>query len=114
MVGDSSLGSGHARDEAQGIEVLRAGLLTQETTLRTLAKNVDCIFQVLEGRFDEIADRLDALAIGSNKGRNKGMRRLREDVAQGQPVNRPILARHCRQPIYNDDSKEKEDFLYAD
>ena len=28
MAGDNSAGSGHVRDEAQGIEVLRAGLLT--------------------------------------------------------------------------------------
>ena len=41
MAGDSSSGSGHARDEAQGMEVLKAGLLTQETALRALAKNVD-------------------------------------------------------------------------
>ena len=34
MAGDSNLGSGHAHNEAQGMEVLRAGLLTQEMALR--------------------------------------------------------------------------------
>ena len=42
------------------------------------------------------------------------MRRLRDEVTQGQPVNRPVLAHHCRQPFYSDDSEEDEDFLYAD
>ena len=41
MAGDNSLGSGHARDDDQGMEVLRASLLTQEMTLRALANSVD-------------------------------------------------------------------------
>ena len=36
---DNNSGSGHARDDAQGMEVLRASLLTQDTKLR--AENVD-------------------------------------------------------------------------
>ena len=48
MAGDNSLGSGHARDEAQGMEVLRARLLTQEMVLRALAENMDRRFQALE------------------------------------------------------------------
>ena len=51
-----------------------------------------------------IADRLDALAIGANRGRNEDKRAPREDVAQGRPVNRPIPAHHRRQPAYSDDS----------
>ena len=74
MAGESSSGSGHTRDEGQGMEVLRAGLLTQETALKALAENVDRRFQVLDGRFDEIADKLDALAIGANRGRNEDRR----------------------------------------
>ena len=101
----------HTRDEAQGMEVLRAGLLTQEMALRALAKNVDCRFQAFERRFDEIADRLDDLEIGANKGRNEDKRGPREDVAQGQPVNRPVPIHH-RQLVYNDDSEEDEDFLF--
>ena len=65
------------------MEVLRAGLLTQETTLKALAENLDCRFQALKGRLDEIANRLDALVIVTNKGRNEDKRGPREDVAQG-------------------------------
>ena len=103
MARDNSSGSGHTSDKAQGMEVLRAGLLTQKTALRALAKNVDSRFQALEGRFDKIADILDALVIGANKGRNEDRRRPREDVTQGQLVNRPVPAHHYRQPVYSDD-----------
>ena len=72
--------------------------------LRALANSVDFRFQVFEGCFDEIVDRLDALALDANRGRNEDMRWLRDDVAQGQLVNRPIPAHNRRQPIYNDDS----------
>ena len=48
MAGDSSSGSGHARDEAQSMEVLRAWLLTQETALRALAEDMDHRSQALE------------------------------------------------------------------
>ena len=65
MIGDNSSGSSHACDDVQGMEVLRAGLLTQETALKALAENVDHKFQALKKRFDEIADRLDDLAIGA-------------------------------------------------
>ena len=41
MADDNSAGSGHAHDEDQGVEVLRASLLTQETALRALAESVD-------------------------------------------------------------------------
>ena len=41
MVVDNSAGSGHAHDEDQGVEVLKASLLTQETTLRALVDNID-------------------------------------------------------------------------
>ena len=81
MAGDDHLGSGHIRDNAQGMKVLRASLLTQETALGALADSVDHRFQAFEGRFDEITDRLNALAIGANRGRNDGRRWLRDDVA---------------------------------
>ena len=42
MAGDNSAGSGHIHDEVQGMEVLRASLLTQETTFRALADSVGC------------------------------------------------------------------------
>ena len=113
MAGDNNSGSGHACDNAQGMEVLQASLLTQEMTLRALADSLDRIFQVLEGRFDEITDQLDDLALGSNRGRNKDKRRLRDDVAEGQPINRLVPAHHYRQPIYSDDSEEEEDYLFA-
>ena len=74
MAGDNSSGSNHIHDEDQGVEVLRASLLTQETTLRALADNIDCRFQVFEGQFDEIADRLDALTLGPNRNRNDDRR----------------------------------------
>ena len=74
--------------------------------LRALAKNMDHKFQAFEGLFD-------ALAIGANRGRNEDRRRLRDEVAQGQLVNRPIPTYHRRQPIYCDDSEEEEDFLYV-
>ena len=58
----------YAYDEAQGMEVLRACLLTQETTLRALADSVDHRFQAFERCFDEIVDRLVALVIDANIG----------------------------------------------
>ena len=41
MAGNNSSGSDHARDNVQGIEVLRSNLLTQDMTLRALAESVD-------------------------------------------------------------------------
>ena len=96
MAGNNSTGSGYAHDEDQGVEILRVSLLIQETALRTLAENVDRIFQAFEGHFDEIVDWLDALVLGANRSRNKGRRRLRDDVAQGQPVNKSILVYYRR------------------
>ena len=57
--------------------------MTQETILRALVEIVDHRFQAFEGRFDEIIDRLDTLALGANSGRNEDRKRLRDDVAQG-------------------------------
>ena len=57
--------------------------MTQKTALRVLADSVDRRFQAFEGHFDDIADRLDALALGANRGRNEDRRQLRDDVAQG-------------------------------
>ena len=108
MAGDNSVGGGHAHDEARGMEVLRASLLTQETALTALADSVDRRFQTYERRFDEIADRLDALTIGANRNRIDDRR-----LAQGQPINRPVLTHHRRQPVYSDDSEEEEDFLFG-
>ena len=65
------------------MKVLQASLLTQDTTLRALAYSVDHRFQVFEGHFDEIVDRLDALTLGANRGRSEDKRWLRDDVAQG-------------------------------
>ena len=74
MAGDNSVGNSHAHNQVQGVEVLRASLLTQETTLRSLEDNIDRRFQAFEGRFDEIVDRLDALALGANRNRNDNRR----------------------------------------
>ena len=93
------------------MEVLRAGLLTQETILRTLVDNIDRRFQAFEGLFDEIANRLDALALGANRDMNDDRRRPRDDFSQGQPINRLVPARHRRQPIYSGDSEEDGEFL---
>ena len=53
------------------------------------------------------------MAIGANKGRNEDKRRLRDEVGQGQFVNRIVLAHHRKQPVYNDDLEEEEDFLFS-
>ena len=74
MAGDDSSRSCHICDDAQGLEVLRANLLTQEKALRVLIDSVDRRFQVFEGCFDEIVDRPDTLAIGANKGKNDDRR----------------------------------------
>ena len=50
--------------------------------LRALAENVDRRFQALEGCFYEIADMLDALAIGANRNRNDDRRQPRDEVAR--------------------------------
>ena len=86
----------YAHDEDQGVEVLRVGLLTQKTALRALADNMDRRFRAYDGLLDEIADRLDALVIGTNRNRNNDKRRPRDDIAQGQPVNGPVPAHHHR------------------
>ena len=57
---------------------------------------MDRRFQALEGCFNEIVDMLDALAIGANRNRNDDRRRLRDEVAQGQPVNRLVPVHHRR------------------
>ena len=54
MACDNNLDSYHARDDFQGMEVLRASLLTQDTKLRALAENLDHRFKAFEWRFDEI------------------------------------------------------------
>ena len=113
IAGDNSAESGHAYDEDQGVEVLRVRLLTQEMALRALVDNIDHRFQAFEWRFDEIIDRLDALAIGANRNRNDDRRWPRDDFARGQFVNKPIPAHHRRQLIYSDDSEEEEDFLFC-
>ena len=107
MAGDNSVGGGHAHDEARGMEVLRASLLTQETALTALADSVDRRFQTYERRFDEIVGQLDALTTGANRNRIDDRR-----FAQSQPINRPVPAHHRRQPVYSDDSEE-EDFLFG-
>ena len=113
MASNNSAGSGHIHDEVLGMEVLRASLLTQEMTLRALADSLDRRFQVFEGCFDEIANRLDVVAIGANKNRNDDRRQPRDDFAQGQPVNRLVPTHHYKQPIYSDDLKEDENFLFG-
>ena len=64
------------------MEVLRANLLTQETTLGALADSVDRRLQAFKGHFDEISHQLDALAIGDNRNRNDDRRQPRDDFAQ--------------------------------
>ena len=81
MASENSAGSNHAHGEAQGMEVLRASLLTQETTLRVLADSVERRFQAFELRFDEIADRLDALVLDSNRDRVDDRRQPRANNA---------------------------------
>ena len=54
------------------------------------------------------------MEIGANRGRNDNRRRLRDDVAQGQPVNRLVPANHHRQPVYSDDSEDEEALLFND
>ena len=78
-----------------------------------MAESADGILQAFEGRFDEIIDQLHPLALATNRGRNNDRRRLRDEVAQGHPINRPIPTHHRRQPVYSDDSEEKEDFLFG-
>ena len=67
MAGDNSVRSDPIHDEVQGIKVLRSCLLTQETTLRASTDSVDRSYHTLEGHFDEIANWLDALALGANR-----------------------------------------------
>ena len=54
------------------------------------------------------------MAICANRSRNEDKRRLRDEVAQGQPINKTVPTHHRRQPVYSDDLEEEEDFLYAD
>ena len=82
--------------------------------MRSLTEIVDRRFQAFEGRFDEIADWLDAFALGANRDGNENIWQLKEDVAWGQPVNRLVPAYNRRQPVYNDDSEEDEDFVFVD
>ena len=45
---------------------------------------------------------------------NEDRRRLRDDVAQGQPINSPVPTYNSRQPVYNDDSKKEDEFTFTD
>ena len=74
---------------------------------------MECRFQAFERHFNEIADRLDALALDANRDRVGDRRRPRTDNFQGQPINRPRFVHHHRQPVYSDDSEEEEDFLFG-
>ena len=53
------------------------------------------------------------MALGANKGRNKDKKGLRDDVTQGQPVNRPIPTYNHRQLVYSVDSEEEDEFVFA-
>ena len=114
MAGDNSSRSGHALGDAHGVEVLQASLLTQEIVLRVFTDSVDIRFQVFKGCFDEIADRLDALALDANRGRNEDMRRLRDVVAQSQPISLPVPVHHYRQLLYIDDSEREDKIMFID
>ena len=54
------------------------------------------------------------MALGANRGRNDDKMRLRDEVVQGQPVNKPIPTHHHRQPVYNDDLEKEDEFDFAD
>ena len=112
MVDENSAGHDHAHDKTQGMEVLRAGLLTQEMALRGLANRVKHRFQAFERHFDKIADRLDALASDANRDKVDDRRQSRVDNAQGQLINKPVPAHHHRQHVYSDDLEEDEGFLF--
>ena len=75
---------------------------------------MDRIFQAFKGRIDEITDRLDALTIGANRDKIDDRRRPRDNIAQGQPINRLVPIHHRRQPVYSDDLEGNEDFLFGD
>ena len=96
------------------MEALRASLQTQEVELRALIESVDRRFQAFKRHFDKIVDRFYALGLGARRGRNKERRRLRDDVAQGQPVNRPVSVYNRKQPVYSDDSEKEDEFVFAD
>ncbi|CAK7355058.1 unnamed protein product [Dovyalis caffra] len=72
---------------------------------------MDCRFPYLEGCFEEIMDRLDALGIDANRNQIDDGPRSREDVARGKTVNGPAPDVHgCRQQFYDNDSDEDEYF----
>ena len=54
------------------------------------------------------------MALGANRNKNESRQQLREDVAQGKIINMPISTYNHRQPVYNDDSEEDDDFMFAD
>ena len=74
MASNNSAGNSHIHNEVHGMEVLRASLLTQETTLRALTDSINRKFQAFEGCFDKITDQLDALEISANRNRNNDRR----------------------------------------
>ena len=47
-------------------------------------------------------------------GKNENKKRLMDDVAHGQLVNRSIPAYHHRQPVYSDESKKEVEFVFSD
>ena len=51
------------------------------------------------------------MALGANRGRNEDRRWLRDDVAQGQPINGHVPTHNRRQPFYSDDSEEEMSLL---
>ena len=93
---------------------MQARFLTQETTLRALTDSVDSGFQAFKWCFAEITNQLDDLALGTKRSRNEDRKRPRDDVAQGQSVNRPVSVHYRRQPVYSNDSEKDEEFVFVD
>lgn len=65
----------------------------------------------MEQRFEELADRFDALSLDANINRNDERQRTGDDVPHGQPRGRPNFANRRRQQVYEEDSNEEGEYF---
>ncbi|KAI5682226.1 hypothetical protein M9H77_03454 [Catharanthus roseus] len=94
-----SSANGDIQNVVQDIEALRDRMDAQEAAVRTLEGNLDQRFLRLDQCFDEMINRFDALGVNTNKNRNDGGQRLRNQLARGGVANVSVAANDQNQII---------------
>ena len=106
-------GSGKAVDNVENVANVGGlrdgdqGTRVQRDELRQLEQRMDLRFRRFEERFDEIAERLDALSVDAYRRQNN--RQPRVEAAHGDPVVRPVR----RQVVLDDDDDSEDEVDFA-